>query len=365
MNEPRIDAAPSARLEKVLVLLPDADGHRATYVRHVLAAAGQDRAVSLAVTAASAGHEAFSAQLGAAPGAAGSLPLDSFDAASIAAAARTHGFTRIVAPDGDALALEIGRTGTWDGPPLRILMMREHAQARSSRLLTWVVERARARRVAAARRVPGVTVLTLRAPYDERPVDAACAVDPVELLATPDDRAAWRARLGLADDVTWVAIVGANDERKRADVVIAAVRALGPGYGLLAAGRTDAPTRAALATATDLRAVVLDRYLEDAEVDGAILAADVVAAAYANDGPSGIVAKALALGTPPVVAPTRAIRRALASGRSPVVVADDATAPALAQGFARAAALGRVTDSTGEAATPRAFALALLGATDG
>lgn len=360
MNSRPVHGLGPGRVERTLILAPNPDGHRATYIRHLVEAAGGSRSILIGSTADGFTRESFDRQLGATRSHWTPVEMAGFDGASVAQTARSLAIDHVVAPDGDALALEIGRQGSWRGPQLTALIMREDAQVRQSRVLSIAVRQARALTLARAGRVGGVQLLMLRAPYDTRPHVASYAVDPVELWVTLDSREYWRDRFGLDDRCRWIALVGANTARKRAELVAAAVRELGSGFGLLATGRTDQATRAALQSARDIRMRVVDRYLDDDEVDGAILACDALAAAYDNDGPSGIVAKALALGTPAVVAPTRAATRALKGSNAPVIVASDTTVTGIAAAISAAALIGRAPATDFSWASPKNFADALL-----
>lgn len=129
--------------------------------------------------------------------------------------------------------------------------------------------------------------------------------DPAICTAHSRDRAAIRQRLGLPADAKLVGVFGLVSGRKNAPLILDAIRAGRAGATLVLAGSVrpevnewldglDADARA--------RVLVRDGFLSNQDLDSYVAAADVVVLALTNNGPSGIMGKALAAGVPVVSA---------------------------------------------------------------
>ena len=131
--------------------------------------------------------------------------------------------------------------------------------------------------------------------------------EPVEPLRDIG-RVAARRRLSLPEGGRYVGCVGRLDRRKGIDLLLAAFAAadragrIGPGDRLLLMGRAEpqiaallAGEHAALVAAG--RIVVIDRYVDEAELEAGVCALDVVATLYPQHiGSSGVVVRAAAAG---------------------------------------------------------------------
>jgi glycosyltransferase involved in cell wall biosynthesis len=189
------------------------------------------------------------------------------------------------------------------------------------------------------------------------------ARDPAICGAHSRDRAALRAQLGLPLDRRLVGIFGVIGDRKNVPFVLDALIAAGNDTDLLLAGAVREGTPAwldGLAPERRRRVLVCDGFLADDELDRYVASSDAVAIALTNNGPSGIMGKALAAGVPVVTAGSVVRARELDVTRAGV--ATEFTVPAFA------AAVRRVLDdpapvgaSTVPPATAEAFAAALLG----
>lgn len=125
--------------------------------------------------------------------------------------------------------------------------------------------------------------------------------DPAICSAHSRDRVAIRQRLGLSLDRRLVGIFGVVSDRKNVPMVAAAVLASGPDTDLLLAGTLEPDVAAWLAEQpepTQQRVIVREGFLSNAQLDQLVAAADVVTIAQNNNGPSGIMGKAVAAGVP-------------------------------------------------------------------
>ncbi|MCX6396937.1 MAG: hypothetical protein NTV23_10665 [Propionibacteriales bacterium] len=171
------------------------------------------------------------------------------------------------------------------------------------------------------------------------------ARDPAICTASAADRDSLRPRLGLAPDRKLVGIFGAIGERKNAAMTLEAILAADLDADLVLAGGFDDVVRAwcaALPPDQKARVFARDEFLSNAELDRFVASVDVIALIMTNNGPSGIMGKALAAGVPVVTAGSTVRARELAATNGGE--AADFGVPSIG------AAIGRVL--RGESATP-------------
>ncbi len=129
--------------------------------------------------------------------------------------------------------------------------------------------------------------------------------DPDICTAHSRDRDALRAELGLPADRRIVGIFGVISERKHADVIWEALAAEELEADLLLAGGLTPGVAAWAGTvdSTPQRALLVrDEFLPNATLDKLVASVDVVPLALTNNGPSGIMGKAIAAEVPVVTA---------------------------------------------------------------
>jgi hypothetical protein len=146
------------------------------------------------------------------------------------------------------------------------------------------------------------------------------AIDPVTISATRDSIQGIRNDWKLSDDRYWFAVLGAVTERKNVPLVAAALARISDAQvGLLVAGKcAPGVLEAAHHMLQSLESrgvpvVVVDRLLDDTELDSAVAASDSLVLAHSNEGPSGLLSKAAAVGTHVVAAGAQSLRNDLAS----------------------------------------------------
>ena len=191
--------------------------------------------------------------------------------------------------------------------------------------------------------------------------------DPDLCTAHSRDRVRLRAELDLPAGRRLVGIFGVISERKNADLIWAALSRRAIQADLVLAGGLSpgvASWAASLPEAGHGRVIVRDGFLSNESLDKHVAAVDVVPLALTNNGPSGIMGKAIAAEVPVVTAGSEVRAREL--------VAADAGELADLDADSLGAAIQRVFDrdpdrprrSKVPSATPEEFAEKLLGVDD-
>ena len=224
----------------------------------------------------------------------------------------------IVVPDGDSSAIALGARPHWNRRvPLGLLVMRATAQPHRVPGMRSVKSLIRRFLFWRARRITGVRLFQLRsAALPEDLVRQHDAIDPVTLNATADDLLRLRRRVGVNSDATVIfSVLGVLDTRKNIPLIIDALNEADvPEAVLLLAGRLTDEVRTQLAerdrqeVASGLLIRVLDEVMTDSDLDAAVALSDCLVLAYTNEGPSGLVGKALAAGTRVLAAGSKSLR---------------------------------------------------------
>lgn len=140
--------------------------------------------------------------------------------------------------------------------------------------------------------------------------------DPDICTAHSDDRAALREKHGLPTDRRIAGIFGVINPRKNAPLIWEALQRTRLDCDLLLAGPLADEVAAWAGTVPPTehgRVLVRDGFLANDELDQLVAAVDVVPIALTNNGPSGIMGKALAAGVPVVTAGSTVRARELAA----------------------------------------------------
>lgn len=140
------------------------------------------------------------------------------------------------------------------------------------------------------------------------------ARDPATCSSHSSDRVRIRAELGLPQDRRLAGIFGMVTERKNAPMVLDAILNSNSDADLVIAGNIDAGTlRWSETLPEDLKArvVVREGFLSEEALDQFVAAVDVHVLALTNNGPSGIMGKALAADVPVVTAGSKVRAREL------------------------------------------------------
>lgn len=306
------DSGTSGAPRPILMLEPGTQGHRLYYLRILALHAGVKRRVDLYVNPEAIGAPELE---GLPPSVriVGRLPESGvYSVGEVKQLAVETGASAVVVPDGDYLAIRLGLCARWPrgGPSLSVLIMREPRLERVRVLTpTWIRLLVKRALITRSRRLAAVNAYVLRSMGDRARTRFRTVQDPVHFRPTPD-LGTFRQERSLDGSVFWFSIVGAITARKSVGLVAEAVAALakeGKRVGLLIAGvqQTDAlpdiEHARAMSNAGVLQLAEFNERLADQDLDSYIAISDCVVLAHMNEGPSGILGKAVE-GRRPVVA---------------------------------------------------------------
>jgi glycosyltransferase involved in cell wall biosynthesis len=305
----------------VLLIEPEPGGHRFQAVANVAAVAAQFADVMLLTSHGATSSEEFGVYLADSE----MVAVETFDgihpptaaiAAAVAEICRSIDVSTMVIMDADRALKRwfyVARRefkGLGSRKP-RVVFMLTRYPARL-RITDWVSWRLRAPKGLLAGVAIGTGTLDHVAGFAGRDDMAKGWIvkrtrDPEICTANSRDRAALRAELGLPLDRQFVGIFGVIEERKNAPLILDALDAAGlDDVDLVLAGGIDSlpPERRA-------RLVLCDGFLTNELLDKYVAAVDAIPIALTNNGPSGIMGKALAAGVPVVTAGSRVRAREL------------------------------------------------------
>lgn len=288
----------------ILIAQPNMDGHRFNYVR-ILADHAQRFGVSVTILTTEAGRQRF---LSMAPGRddlVQVLPHSDFSLRTLKIESRRRGATNTIVPDGDRLVLElVAEIGWWGQGDLTLLIMRSQAPLGLHWAKRVFLNRAKAfvHWLSASQR--SVHLLKLVSATDPRGKDSGYVGDPVTLAPDPLFLHELEMQVKQVDVERPILLVaGAISMRKSIPLLHAALARIGTVHRpvtLVLAGRQSPDVRDYLdgvSTLVQLRVLADDRELSDGELDAYITWADAVLVVHTNEGPSGILAKAVLSGT--------------------------------------------------------------------
>lgn len=188
--------------------------------------------------------------------------------------------------------------------------------------------------------------------------------DPDLCIAHSRDRTALREQLGLPVERRIAGIFGDLNPRRNAPMIWEGMQRAALDADLLLAGPLSEEVRAWASSVepTGLgRLIVRDGFLPSDELDRLVAAVDVVPIALTNNGPSGIMGKAIAAEVPVVTAGSRVRARELVATDAGELADMDADSLGAAIGRALAYPPDRVRRSSVPPATAEEFAERLLG----
>lgn len=304
------------RLRRVLIVEGNADGHRLSYVALLASAATASGDYVIVATSKDAlQSEEWSIHIGISDSVGEVRVLDESSLAAIGRLANELAVDHVVVPDGDAVAYELSKGRRWSGHgTISALVMRENGQPSGlpgSALAKTLVKRTL---LQSANLRPRVQVRVLKSAtwrgFSLLPVSR----DPVNLsgLRQFDEPADPRM---LPEGYFWFGVVGNVSPRKNLPLVAASLAALGrPGVALAIAGQIHEGTLQQAKSDLDRinnhkgHVVIINRLLSDSEMDRLIAELDCVVLAHSNEGPSGILGKAVASGTRIIAAGASTLR---------------------------------------------------------
>jgi hypothetical protein len=226
--------------------------------------------------------------------------------------------TRLILVDGDSSLMEAlrFRSGRSAGHSSVLLIMRDpriHTHPRSGpQRIRQFAKRAAADLVKGTGRAD---VVYLRSSVTTGR-DQQSVPDPIAVRSSVDGQHALRDEWNLSPDVRWVAVLGSITARKNVALVAKAIQLTGDRTcGLLVAGKVDEVLVPEISSAAKMlrahghEARVVPRLLTAEELDDAIATSHVCVLAHSNEGPSGLMGKAVALGTRVLASGAQSLRR--------------------------------------------------------
>jgi glycosyltransferase involved in cell wall biosynthesis len=300
-----------------LLVEKNLSGHRLNYVRLVAGSALElGLEVFLMLPAGAKSHPNFELQIAPLLNAVHVEETVNFSLENIEQLSRSLSVQVVVVTDGDSAARQIARGRVWRGDAtLSLLIMRERDQSvRLGLQLAKTLVRGLALRFVSYRKNVNVTVLKPSSWAGRSWLDTVN--DPIEVAATESSIAQLERDWGLRNDLRWIAVVGVISERKNLPMIAEAIASIGEhSIGFLIAGTCEPAEMEKSARAIEMaqskgvQVVVRNELLSDAQLDSAIALAECVVLAHSNEGPSGILGKALLLGTKVVASGARSLRR--------------------------------------------------------
>ncbi|HJQ43681.1 MAG TPA: hypothetical protein VJ831_11395 [Jatrophihabitantaceae bacterium] len=360
-----------------VIVEPDSGGHRFQYVRHVALYAGQYSDVLLLTSFGAGATEQFRNYLADVPLKVeerfdGIYPPVEATAGAIADVCRSHTVSAALVMDADQslkrwwLVAPRQLRSIKPKPRIIFLLTRYPAKLRLRDRFGWMHRIAKGSLSVAAMATRSLSrVVTLAGRDDMSKGTLVKRVrDPAICDAHSRDRAAIRAALDLPADRRIVGIFGRASARKNVPLVATAVMRCSDDAILLLAGPIDADvTEWVAAQSGDVRERILmrDGFLPNDLLDQLVAASDVVAIAQNNNGPSGIMGKALAAGVPVLSAGSMVRLRELRATRAGLHV--DMHVDSLASGFRKLFEWPPLSERTANVppATAESFARGLLG----
>jgi hypothetical protein len=302
-----------------LIVEPDPGGHRFQAVAHVAALAGRSTDVVLITTEGARERDEFANFLASLPleveeRFAGSHPPTREMAAAIAEQARRRDVAQALVMDADQslkrwwyLAWREFRGLGHRRPRVIFMLTRYPARLRLTDRFGWLLRTSKATLALLAMATGTLHRVAGFAGREDLSTGwlVKRARDPAICTAHSRDRAKLRADLGLPGQRPIVGIFGVIGARKNAPFVLDAIEASGVDADLLLGGKVrddSAQWLASLPAERRARVLVDDGFHPDAHLDQLVAASDVAAIALTNNGPSGIMGKALAAGVPVVTA---------------------------------------------------------------
>ncbi|TCK20928.1 hypothetical protein EV378_4895 [Pseudonocardia endophytica] len=304
MSSQTSQAEASVRPGSVMVVVSDYRGHRLLYIRSIIEESHRrNRPIILLGCSGFLKSDEYALHIS---GLRTDLvaEVSQVDFSTVRKIAKRYGASTVIIPDGDQF-LPSATFRRWKQGELRLLVMRAPSFPPSrpvnlvKLLCIWI---------ASFRKNISVFVLTSAL---RRTVKRFEVRDPIYIeqsnamvgRAIADEIFGSRVErpycFGVVGSVTW---------RKNIDLVLDACVALDFDWMLIFAGKIEPRVRrvitSSVASNPDFaqRIVIIDRLLTDAELDHVIRTIDCIILAHSNDGPSGVMGRASAIGTRVVAA---------------------------------------------------------------
>lgn len=300
----------------VLIVEGNPDGHRLYYASLLVKAASQSGdQVTVATTSKAVSSPEWSIHMGPLSDSATVTFLTGYSPEAVSGLANDLKIDHVVIPDGDSFAYELSKGKRWSGRgSVTALVMREKGQPSMIPGVAPLKTFMKGILLQLADLRPRVEIRVLKSAtwrgFSMLPISR----DPVTLTCKDTTQDSEELPL-LDDDSFWFGVVGGIGYRKNLPLVAAAIGCLNRAdVGLLVAGQIEAGVLERAMPYVDRirdnggRVKIIDRLLGESEFDQVIAELDCVVLAHSNDGPSGILGKAVAAGTRIVAAGASTLR---------------------------------------------------------
>lgn len=297
---------------RVMIVEGNPDGHRLYYVSLLIRSAiGAGFGVTVATSEEALASAEWSTHMGGNGHDVTVTLLNDYALESLRKLADKTNVDHVVVPDGDSIVYELAKGSPWSQhKTITALVMREKAQPSAIRVLRPLRTLTKQALFLVANLRSRVEVRILKSgPW--RGFSAVPIIrDPVTLTNPGPER------IDLPEGPTfWFGIVGRVGHRKNVPLVAAALASLNRSdIGLVLAGRMDDGVLDSSLPHLDRirdnggRVVIIDRQLSESEMDQLIVDVHCLVLAHSNEGPSGILGKAVAAGTRIVAAGALTLR---------------------------------------------------------
>lgn len=303
-------------MSKIGIYAPNANGHRLKYVQYLVSHIPKNNhQIVLLTTPEAIQSDNYAMHL--APLAHCFTPhiISSADIGQLASYAHTLDTALMIDPEGDKFVWKQAWRQGWTGPgAVSALVMRPTGQ-HSRKVFRFIETQIKRTLMMVANRRKSVNVFQLKSSLwdsslNDRGVPDPISFDPdqssLNLLLPPDM---------YTSNIKWVGVVGALTPRKNIALVLKAAKSVRRNnFGIVLAGQLDPSIRTEIdAEVLHLRqngipVVILDSLLTDGQLDAMIELLHCVVLAHSNEGPSGILGKAVEAGTYVVAAGAQSLR---------------------------------------------------------
>lgn len=302
---------------RVLIVEGNADGHRLSYVALLASAAiAAGDEIVFATRESVLSSREFPVHMSAFGPELELRTMEDFSVRGVERLCREHNIDHAVIPDGDSFAYQLskGQSWAWRGT-VTALVMREKGQPSRFPGAVFAKTFVKGLLLLAANRQRRVEVRVLKSATWRGFSLLPTSRDPV-VLSSGDETLQRNSLPSLSDGLFWFGVIGKIGHRKNLPLVAASLAALQRSdIGLLVAGQVEdgvllqAEEHFAGMRQAGGQVVILDRLLGDSELDALIRELDCVVLAHSNEGPSGILGKAVAAGTRIVAAGAGSLRK--------------------------------------------------------
>lgn len=299
------------------IYAPSADGHRFKYVQYLISRIPADDHVVHVLTTDKALQSAnYRLHLASLESRFKTQLVPNTSLSEIPYYSRRFKTDVMVLPDGDAYAWRHAWKRRWNGHgKLSVLVMRPHGQSTHA-ARRWVESMGKSILQMLTNTQKNVSIFNLQSSLWDPKKSGYGVPDPITFNPDAFTNQSLESISPLDVSHQWIALVGAITHRKNVPLVLKAVLQTNrDDVGVILAGRIDPNIRVEVEKGVKqlrkqgIPVEILDRLLSDGELDAIVARARCVVLAHSNEGPSGILGKAVEAGTFIVAAGAKSLRR--------------------------------------------------------